>query len=421
MTGKCCIGILTLILATASVYGVDSSSELQLEWHTYAEADGVEPGHTDFWRAMTMQLPDPLKMLDGTPIETVAQWKRQRRPELLELFEQQMFGEAPVGRPEDLRFEMVKVDPDAMKGRATEKQIEIRFSGPGGEGKMRLLLFIPNAAQEPVPVFLLICHRDPENIDPSREHISDFWPAEALIERGYAAAAFHVSDLDPDHPDGFENGVHGIFDSHPEKRPPNVWGALTAWAWGASRAMDYLETDAALDEERVAVVGHSRGGKAALWTGARDKRFALAVSNNSGANGAALARLSNGRKIAFATKKFPHWFARNYEQYGNDAEALPFDQHELIALMAPRLVYVASAAKDEWANPEAEFLGAYFASPVWELHGAPGLKGPERPAINQPQHEGPVGYHIRSGGHDLTGRDWQWFMDFADRHWQPTP
>lgn len=365
-------------------------------------------------------LPDPLMIRDGTPIETPQQWEEMRQPELLRLFGENMFGKAPLERPEDLAFAVVDEDDGFMGGAATRRLVDVRFSGKdGGEGRIRAIVFSPNNRDGPVPGFLLICHRDAENIDPLREHWEDFGPAEEIVARGYAAVAFQVDDVDPDEHDGFRNGVHGLLDPWaPEKRPDEAWGTLAAWAWGASRVMDYLEADSDLDHEKFPVIGHSRGGKTALWAGARDERFALAISNNSSANGAALARNRKGEKIAFANRRFPHWFARSYRQYNHDLAALPFDQHELIALMALRRVYVASAAQDDWADPEGEFLSSLHASPVGELFGEEGLPVSERPPLDEPVQGGHLGYHIRSGGHDMTGRDWAWSMDYTDRHWK---
>jgi len=363
-------------------------------------------------------LPDPLVTEQGDPVTTVEQWETERRPHTLELFRQLMFGRAPVARPDSLSFEIVREDPEAMGGAALFREVAIRFEAPRGAGKITLYVFYPNAVEQPVPVFLLICHRDPSNIDPTREVREDFWPAEEIVGRGYAAAAFHVSDLDPDEHDDFKNGVHGLYEDPDQARAQDAWGALTAWAWGASRAMDYLETDARVAADRVAVVGHSRGGKTSLWAGARDERFGLMVSNNAGANGAALARNRKGERIAYANRKFPHWFAENYKQFGNDPWSMPFDQHQLVALSAPRHVYIASAEEDYKADPQGEFLSAYFASPVWELYGYEGLAAEEQPPADRPVHSGHIAYHLRSGGHDLTLQDWNWFMDYADTIWK---
>ncbi len=359
-----------------------------------------------------LDLPDPLLSVEGKRIRTVEDWNKIRRPELIKLFQQHIYGRAPVGRPEDLSFDVSKTHmPDSHMKR---KQVEISFSGPGGSAKIDLLLFLPKNTSSPVQTFLLICHRDPKNIDPTRNHREDFWPAEAITKRGYGAAAFHVSDVDPDKHDGFQNGVHGVFPyKHP--RPPDAWATIAAWAWGASRGMDYLETDT--DVGNVAVVGHSRGGKAALWAGARDQRFSLVISNNSGNTGAALARRSVGEQIVQINHNFPHWFCKNYSYYNRSAGSLPVDQHMLIALMVPRLVYVASASQDEWADPKGEFLSCVHASPVYELFGKTGLSKTKFPDPGSTIHGGRIGYHLREGDHDMTGWDWKQFLNYADRHW----
>lgn len=365
-----------------------------------------------------MKLPDPLIMQDGTPVTTARQWRDARRPELLELFRTHEYGRASVGRPGDLRFETVDVTHGMMDGRATRKRVDAIFSGPGGEGRIRLLMFLPQDAPGPVPSFVLIGHRDPDNYDPDREKRMPFWPAEEIIARGYGTVTFFVADVDPDNYDEFKDGVHGIFDQFEGDRPGDAWGTIAAWAWGASRAMDYIETDPQFDKTKVAVIGHSRGGKTALWCGAEDERFALAISNNSGCSGAAISRRPVGETIKQINDRFPHWFCTNYRAFNDNEDAQPFDQHQLIALMAPRLVYVASASEDTWADPEGEFLATVHASPVYQLFGMTGIESTEMPPADTPLHAGRIGYHLRTGEHDLTEYDWARYMDFTDRHWK---
>jgi hypothetical protein len=334
---------------------------------------------------------------------------------LLELFRENIYGRAPVGRPDSLKFDVTDVATNAMDGKATRKQVKISFRGPGGEGAIKLVLFTPNNAPKPAPCFLLICNRSVTNIDATRENKSEFWPAEEMIARGYAAAAFYNGDVAADKSNSFNTGVHAIF-LPPSNRKPNSWGTIAVWAWGASRCLDYLVTDRDVDAKRVSVVGHSRGGKTALWAAAEDERFAMAVSNDSGSTGAAIARNKKGEQIANINKGFPYWFNDNYKKFNGRENELPIDQHELLALIAPRLLYVASASEDTWADPNNEFLATVHASPVYELLGRKGVGAKEFPKRDSPIQTGHIGYHVRTGKHNLTAYDWKCFMDFADKH-----
>jgi len=361
-------------------------------------------------------LPDLFLYKDGEKVTNVEQWEKKRRPEILELFRRHVYGRAPIQRPEKLMFETEEVKENIMEGNATLKKINIVFEGPYGEGKIGLILFVPTHVKKPVPCFLLICNRSKENMDKTREVKSDFWPAEYIISRGYAAAVFHVSDVDPDEHDGFKNGVHGIFDSRETPRSSDAWGTISAWAWGASRVMDYLETDSDIHAGKVAVIGHSRGGKTALWCGAQDERFSMVVSNNSGCTGAALSRGKKGETISDINRLFPHWFCENYKIYAHRENDLPVDQHMLLALIAPRLLYVASATQDDWADPQSEFLSCVHAEPIYHFYGLKGLETTQMPEPESPVHKGKIGYHLRTGEHDLTWYDWKCYLDFADKN-----
>jgi hypothetical protein len=362
-----------------------------------------------------LELPDPLVMADGTHVTTGKQWAAQRRPQILEQFTRLVYGRAPVRRPDNMTFDIFDEDRQAMDGKAVRKQVRIHFRTTRGDLSMKVGILLPKHVKAPAPTFLLICNRSTDNIDPLRKTKSEFWPAEEIVARGYGAAAFFNGDVDPDKFDEFQDGVHHLYDS-PDGRSNDAWGTLCAWAWGASRVMDYFETDDEIDHHRIAVLGHSRGGKTSLWAGARDERFALVISNESGCGGAALSKRKYGETVARINKSFPHWFCTNFKNFDNREEDLPLDQHMLMALIAPRPLYVASADEDLWADPRGEFLAALHASPVYELLGHQGLGQTTMPSLDKPVQVGRIGYHVRSGGHNLTLYDWNCFMDFADKH-----
>ncbi|WP_020617403.1 hypothetical protein [Paenibacillus daejeonensis] len=359
------------------------------------------------------ELPNLLAWENGEQVASSVDWSPGRRDEILDLFREHVYGRAPVERPASMRLRTHETT-DMMNGRAVRKTLSITYEGPGGQGELPFVLFVPKEATKPVPAFVLINNRGTGLADPDRQRVEGFWPAELIVEKGYAAAVFQVEDVDPDEHDGFRNGVHGLFDSPDEDRAGDAWGTIGAWAWGASRVMDALEADPAIDAKRVALVGHSRVGKTALWAGAQDERFAMIVSNNSGCTGAALSRGKKGEQIEHINKQFPHWFADNYKQYNGREAELPVDQHMLLALIAPRLLYVSSATEDAWADPASEFLSLVAAEPVYQLLGHEGLGTDVMPEPDVPISGETCGYHLRTGDHDLTTYDWQCFLAFAD-------
>jgi hypothetical protein len=323
----------------------------------------------------------------------------------------------------------------ALSGVAIRRQAAIGF----GEGTptLNLLLYRPAGTARPCPVMLgpnflgnHTVHADPGIVlpdiafvegmdvalaegrasDASRGQHAVRWPIERILARGYAVATFYYGDLFLDHVDGRAQSIQPLFGEG------FTWGALAAWGWAMSRALDALEQMPDLDARRVALVGHSRHGKAALWAGALDLRFAMVFANNSGKGGASLMRRNFGETIRHLVTRYPHWFAARYAEYADREAALPVDQHMLLALLAPRPVYVASASEDLWADPTGEFLAALHASPVYRLLGARGLGADRKPAPGKAIPGGAIGYHLRPGPHDITTWDWERFLDFADRH-----
>ena len=356
-------------------------------------------------------LPEVLVTRKGEEVKNAKMWEETRRNEILELFRENVYGRVPE-TPYSKSFRLINEDKNAMGGSATLKQVNITIASDGKTLDIHLTLFVPNKTAKPVPAFLLIDNRGPENTDPLRKVKSEFWPAEEAIARGYAIAVFSNADVDPDNFDDFKNGIHGLLDRG--ERKPDSWGTIAAWAWGASRCLDYFETDKEIDAKNVAVVGHSRGGKTALWAAAEDQRFAMAVANESGCGGASLARRKYGETVAIITKAFPHWFCSNYNKWGNNEDSMPVDMHMLIALIAPRAVYITSASEDLWADPRGSYLSLYHSLPVFRLYQSNTRLTEQMPPLNVPVINGKIAYHVRDGVHNMLLKDWNWFLDFGD-------
>ncbi len=401
----------------------------------------VRPARLEETTPPPYTLPDPLVKEDGQPVRDVEAW-RARRVELLQLFAREVYGRTPSGRPDGMRADVVSIDRGAIDGGATRKEVRIRFGSDDHAPGMTVLMYVPNRKEgEKVPAFLGLNFYGNHTVQPdvgialstawmperaigvvnhrateaSRGSAATRWPVRDIVRRGYAVVTVYCGDLCPDRSDGLASGVNGWMTGvGTEERAEQAWGAIGVWAWGLSRVLDYLETDPDVDATCVAVHGHSRLGKAALWAAAQDERFALVVSNESGCGGAALSKRIHGETVAKINERFPHWFAKNFRHYNDREAALPVDQHQLLALIAPRPLHVASAEEDDWADPRGEFLAVKAAEPVYRLFGLSGPETADVPLLHSPTGEA-LRYHIRGGKHDITDYDWSAFLDFADR------
>ncbi|MCP4607177.1 MAG: acetylxylan esterase [Planctomycetes bacterium] len=367
-------------------------------------------------------LPRLLVSAEGKAIKTAEEWRNIRRPQILSLFGNLVYGCVPEPEsPIKTVFKVRKTDPKFMGGKATRKDVQIRISNDKGAVEMLVLVFVPNKASKPVPAFMKHSFNNTKSRDfdshPSKSRLRNGWPLGEFFDRGYGFVAVYQQDLVGHNEVEFLRGIHRLFYRKGQSFPQaNEWGVLSAVAWGAMRAMDYLETDDDIDHNRVAIMGHSKMGKATLWTAAQDERFALAISAQSGCAGAALWRRRSGETLEKMVTRFPYWLCRNAWKFVNNEEDLPVDQHMLLACIAPRPVYVHSGVEDTWADGRGEYLSAYHASEVYRLLGKIGLSSESSPPVGQAIIESDVGYHNRKGGHSIEMYDWQRFLDFADYH-----
>jgi hypothetical protein len=384
-------------------------------------------------------LPEALRSATGEKITSAEQWEKIRRPQLISLFASQIYGvpftlnRSAIG----IKYETVSENPNALNGKAICKQVKIILSGKGLTREIILLIYLPKTLKENIPVFLgynfngnHTVHDDPSIIiSPSLAKISSRdqsqlrgsqstrWSIDRIVNEGFAVITACYHDVFPDQKDLKNESILPLFDDYElRKNDPQAEQAIGAWARGSSLMMDYIESEKIFDAKRVALMGHSRQGKAALWAGVLDSRFAIVISNDAGCGGAAISKRKFGETVELITTAFPHWFCPAFTLYANNEDVLPVDQHELIALIAPRPVYIASAEEDLWADPKGEFLSGVYAGPVYHLYGLKGLETEVMPSLNSPimNH---IGYHIRTGIHDVTDYDWKCYIEFAKKHW----
>jgi hypothetical protein len=406
----------------------------------YAQADKAPasvvagiPANYDETRVGTYTLPDPLVLANGKPVRDAKTWNEKRRPEIVKLFEENEYGRSP-GRPAKMSFEVFDEGTPAFDGKAIRRQVTVHF---GPDHKMDLLLYLPAHATKPAPFLLNLSFSANSNtVDDPGVKVGEVWgpdkkkiPAAQgrrfgridvvrLLDAGFGFGTIYYGDIDPDFAGGFEYGVRA---QYPAPKP-DEWGTISAWAWGLSRAMDYLETDKGVDAKRVAIMGVSRLGKTVMWAGAHDTRFAMVIASCSGEGGAALSRRNYGETIAHLTapSRYPYQFCANYGKYAEHVDQLPVDAHMLVALMAPRPVLLQTGDKDFWSDPKGEFLAAVAAAPVYRLFGKQGLETDHMPDAGVAIFH-TIGYFMHSGGHGTIPSDWEQYLKFLRMHFEPIP
>ncbi len=332
---------------------------------------------------------------------------RKERGEILHLFEENVYGKLP-SEPIETNYEILEEKKHVLDGMATRKALNITLKRDSRQKIVKVSIYIPNHVTKPVPAFLGVPNA-------WLGYKKSLWPVKHVIQRGYGLITTKFQDFARVY-DDFSNSIHSLFYQEGQEKPrDNEWGVIGAWAWALIQIMNYFEIDSDIDQNRIAILGHSRMGKAALWAGANDERFSMVISNNSGCCGAALFRRKIGETIIKANECFPSWYCSNFKKYNGREFQLPLDQHMLIALIAPRPIYIASGLTDIWADPIGEFLSAKYADCVYNLLDSSGLGAISLPKVNMPLMNR-IGYHLASGGHKMSLYNWDRFMDFADKY-----
>jgi hypothetical protein len=372
-------------------------------------------------------LPDPLVLANGKPVRDAKTWFKVRRPELLKLYNAEIYGAVPANAPK-ATFKVVETDTNALGGFAIHKEVVIQFGKGTNPPVAHLHMYLPKNATQPVPLLLqMVFFSNPPFPDGSTNaasagaarRFSEGGPLTNIFAHGYGYATFRYTDIQPDNTNTYHSGVIGLTLTPGQSKPaPDQWGTISAWAWGASRVLDYLEKDRSVDAKHVALIGHSRLGKTVLLAGARDPRFALIYSSCAGEMGSSLARRDYGETIDDMAANFPWQFAGNFQKYPGHWNDLPVDAHEIIALNAPHPMFIGGGTQDQWADPHGEFLAVVAAGPVYRLVGKQDLGATNGPEIDKPYITGDLGFHYHTGGHTITTSDWNAFLDFADKYFK---
>lgn len=438
---SCLTNLLAASVVVLSCTGYGQAPPARPEKPPAAVVAGI-PVNYDEAKVGTYTLPDPLALANGKPVPDAKTWYKKRRPQIVKLFEENQYGRSP-GRPKDMSFDVFDKGTPAFDGKAIRRQVTIYFSANKNGPKIDLLEYIPAAARKPVPLLLNISFTANSNaVDDAGVKPGEVWDLKLhkrvpavkgrgfgrlnvlpLLDAGFGVATFYYGDVDPDDPQGLPYGVRALYMKPGQsERAPDAWGSIAAWAWGMSRAMDYLETDRDVDAKRVAITGISRLGKTVMWAGAHDPRFAMVIASCSGEGGAALSRRNYGETIAHLTAptRYPYQFARNYAKYAQHVDGLPVDANMLVALIAPRPLLLQTGNKDYWSDPKGEFLAEVAAGPVYKLLGKDGLDIGQWPPAGVPiLHD--LGYYMHDGGHGMVPSDWNIYLDFMKMHLKPEP
>ena len=399
------------------------------------------PYSTEESSVASYELPDPLRKRDGTRVCSACEWMNRQRGDILDLFKHEEYGEI-LPRPDRMSFQLLSFRDDALGNTAIRKEIRLDFGMRNGKScSAVMLLYLPKRAVGPVPAFLGLNFKGNHNTtdeadvlptgflapgklaEEARALQIERWCFREVIARGYASATLCYHDIHPDRIDADGDSVFRLFfDEARYGAISETHSVIGAWAWGLSRALDCLESEPAVDASRVAVHGHSRLGKTALWAGATDRRFAMVIGNDSGCGGAALHKRKFGENLSqhfgsHLQNGVPVWFVERCRRYIRHEERMPFDQHELLALIAPRPLCIGTATQDIYADPYGEFLACRHAAPVYRLFGSEGFAGTE---MLRPDTwiEGDISFHYRTGKHDQTPWDWARYLDAADRRWK---
>jgi (4-O-methyl)-D-glucuronate---lignin esterase len=416
-----------IILALTLSFGLAAAPQQTPTVNLGNDANGnprrqAKTGHVsnyDETKVPKYTVPDPLVLSNGTRVKDADTWRRVRRPEILRLYETEIFGRVPAGAPK-VTWRVTGTDRGARDGTVTIEHVVGTIGDATDAPRIPLTVFTPAKAQGRVPVILLVNFGGGGAPAPSAALPAGEPPVAAdIIARGWGYATIAYQDIQPDRVGSLNEGVIKLARPAGQSPAPDDWGAIGAWAWGVSRAIDYLVTDASVDAKRIAVEGHSRLGKTALWASATDPRIAAIFSSCSGEMGAALSRRDWGETVDDMAQNFPWWFAGAFQKWPGRWNEMPVDAHMLIALSAPRPVFITGGTADQWADPVGEYLAAVAAGPVYRLLGARDLGVTDaRPPLDTPVTGGDIGWHYHTGGHAATPEDWKAFLVFLDKYFK---